>query len=195
MRRATFVTCLLMGLAVPRVGLGQAVDLGVSIRDGELSALHFAVGDYYRVPVREVIVVERRLPPDEISVAFYIARRARVAPLRVVELRLAGRSWWDIGLHYGLGPEIYYVPAYYYATPVRHGPPYGRAHGYRAKRGGGRVSALADRDIIELVNLRLISEHYGYPVDRVVELRSRGYGIPAIHEDARRVARGRGRGR
>ncbi|MBI4540201.1 MAG: hypothetical protein HY704_11905 [Gemmatimonadetes bacterium] len=44
--------------------------------------------------------------------------------------------------------------------------------------------------MVELVNLRFIADHYGVPPERVLELRSKGHGILAVHDHARRVAQG-----
>ena len=44
-----------------------------------LRSFYFAVGNYYQVPERQVVLVrERALPPDEVPVAFFVAQRASV---------------------------------------------------------------------------------------------------------------------
>lgn len=130
------------------------------------SDFHVDIGVYYGVPAREVIVLrERQLPDYEIPVALLVAQRARVAPAVVVNMRLGGRQWADIGLHYGLGPEIFAVPA---------GPPYGRAHGYWKKR-------PRDIEIIDTVNVRFLSDYYRVEPAHVVALRGRGHDFVAVH--------------
>jgi len=61
-------------------------------------------------------------------VVFFIADRAGLKPAPVIELRDLKKSWLDITIHFGLSPEIYYVP-----VTVDPGPPYGKAYGYFKK--------------------------------------------------------------
>src|SRR5512143_4122724 len=102
-------------------------NLGVSIGNEGLNNFSLSVGEYYRVPQREVVVVrERGFHDEELPVVFFLAARAHVAPHVIMDLRSRGSSWMDISLHFGLGPEIYYVPVK--ATKI--GPPYGKAYGH-----------------------------------------------------------------
>lgn len=168
---------------------------------------HVAVANYYRVPEREVIVIrERRILDDEIPVALFIAQKARVAPARVVDLRLRGDSWWDISVRFGIGPELYYVP-----LAVAPGPPYGKAYGhYKKSRKQWNTIVLSDPDIVNLVHLRFLTDHYGVPPEEIIELRGRRGDFVAIHaevfdrrsvgkgknhDDARGDGKGKGRGR
>ena len=63
----------------PAMGVDRAfaqTNVSVSARIGDF---HVAVANYYEVPEREVIVIrERRIRDDEIPVALFIARQARV---------------------------------------------------------------------------------------------------------------------
>lgn len=144
---------------------------------------HVAVANYYHVPEREVIVIrERRIPDDEIPVALFIARHAGVPWSRVVEMRLRGDSWWNISVRLGLGPDVYYVP-----VAVSPGPPYGRALGHYKKkhRKEWRAIVLDDADIVNLVELRFLSEHYRVAPERVIELRGRDRDFVAVHAQLR----------
>lgn len=159
-----------------------AVDLGVSIGDEGLRGFYLAVGDYYRVPEREVIVVkERHIPDEEIPVVFLIAQRAHVRPATIIDLRLRGKTWMDITLHFGLSPEIFYVPVREVVT----GPPYGKAYGYYKKkpRKEWRKIVIDDDDVINLVNLRFISKHYSYEPEKVIKLREGGKNFIVINEE------------
>jgi hypothetical protein len=141
---------------------------------------HVAVANYYRVPEREVIVIrERRIPDHEIPVAFFIARHAGVPSSRIVDLRLRGDSWWDISVRFGLGAEVFYVP-----VAVTPGPPYGRAYGHYMKpRKQWNTIVLTDDDIVNLVELRFISEHYHVPPERVIAVRGRNADFVAVHAE------------
>jgi hypothetical protein len=144
---------------------------------------HIAVANYYHVPEREVIVIrERRIPDDEIPVALFIARHAGVPWARVVDMRLRGDSWWDISVRLGVSPDVYYVP-----VAVVSGPPYGRALGHYKKkhRKEWRTIVLTDADVVNLVELRFLSEHYGIAPERIIELRSHNRDFVAIHSEVK----------
>jgi hypothetical protein len=141
---------------------------------------HLAVSNYYHVPEREVIVVrDRRVRDEEIPVVFFVAQRARVAPATIVDLRLRGLSWWDISVRYHLGADVYYVPVS--ASP---GPPYGKAYGYYKKpRSQWKTIVLSDADVVNLVELRFLSEHYRVAPERVIELRGSHGNFVAVHQE------------
>jgi len=77
----------------------------------------------------------------------------------------------EITLHFGLSPEIYYVPVE--RIP---GPPYGHAYGYYKKvpRAKWSTIRLPDADIVNLVNLRFMRGYYDADVDTVVRMRHEG---------------------
>jgi hypothetical protein len=185
-------------LCLPAAPAQTAV--GVSAQVGDF---HLAVASFFGVPEREVIVIrERRIPDDEIPVALYIAQRAHVAPAAVVDLRLRGRSWWDVSVHFGLGPDVYYLP-----VAVAPGPPYGKAYGYYKKpRNQWRTIVLSDADLVNLVNLRFLSGHHKTPPERIIDLRGKKRGFVAIHVElgggrpasaggSERGGKGKGRGK
>jgi hypothetical protein len=107
-------------------------------------------------------------------------------------MRLHGDSWWDISVRYGLGADVYYVPV----AVVHSGPPYGRAYGhYKKPKNQWNTIALTDSDIVNLVELRFMSEHYHVAPERIVELRERDVDFVTIHGDVsghRVAAAGRG---
>ena len=133
---------------------------------------HVDVGVYFGAPQQEVVVMrERRLPEYEIPVVLAAARQARVAPSAVVDLRLGGRSWTDIAVHFGLGPEVFYLPA----SPG--GPPYGNAWGYWKKH------RRPDSEFIEAVNTHFLTNYYHVPREEVLAYRQHGMSYVAIHEE------------
>lgn len=163
----------------------QNISVGLSASGGRLQSFHVAVGAYFRVPEARVVAVKERyrLADEELPVVLFLAARAGVDPAAVIELRLGKMSWWDIGLRFGLNPEIFFVPV----AGTRIGPPYGRAYGYykrlRGQKHWGTI-VLYDEEVVDLVNLRFISGHYGIPAERVMEMRSRGSSFLDIHEKA-----------
>ncbi len=144
------------------------VSAGISITDEGVKSFYLAIGQTYRVPEREVVVIrERRIPDEELPVVFFIASRARVKPEVVVDLRLSGKSWMDITLHYHLRPSVYYI-----ALDCDPGPEYGRAYGHwkRPRKEWNRIR-FEDDDIVKMVNLRFVTNHYGLKPSEVIRLR------------------------
>ncbi len=177
-----FLTLIVLSLGSLIPQAKASVDIGVSIGDEGLRGFYLAVGDYYRVPQREVIIIkERGMPYEEMPVVLFIAGRARIAPEIIVDLRLRGMSWMDITLRFSLTPEIYYVP-------VRVGPPYGKAYGYymnKPKKEWKKI-VFKDSDIINLVNLKFISEHYKYSPKEVIKMREEGKSFIVVNDEIKK---------
>lgn len=160
---------------------------------GESSGYYVAVADYYGVPERDVIVLrERRISEEEIPVVLFICQRAHVQPAAVIDLRSQGQSWMDISLHFGLGPDVYYVP-----TTVVTGTPYSEAYSYYQSRPRPEWKSirLSDDDVVNFVNLRVMSEHYGSGPPEVMKMRSEGKSFSRINEEIRARKGNRGKGR
>ena len=155
-----------------------------------IASFLISMSEYYLVPEKEVEVVYKRgFHEEDLPVVFFIAQRAHASPEAVADLRLKGMNWMDITTHYGLSPEIYYVP-------VRTGPPYGHAYGYYNKhsKGGWHRDDLEDGDIVNQVNLKFISEHHKYSPEKVMEYRSEGKSFTIIDRDIRQVKQGKPHG-
>ncbi|HRD01555.1 MAG TPA: hypothetical protein PLP57_02790 [Candidatus Saccharicenans sp.] len=172
----------------------QNVNLGMSFADGKLLGFYFSISKYFNVPSEKVIDIRNRyrLADDDLPVVFFIARQARVEPAVIIDLRLKGMSWWDISVQFGLNPEIFFVPV----RVTRVGPPYGKAYGYYRRYHGqknwGKV-ILSDDDIINLVNLKFISEAHQAEPERVMKLRTKGQRFVDIH-DTIQMEKRQGRG-
>src|SRR5688572_3790044 len=105
MRLSTLSAAMLVSVAA--LPLQSETAVAVSAQTGNFQ---LAVSSFFGVPNREVVVIrERRIPDDEIPLALFISQHAHVPPASVVELRTRGKSWWDISMHFGVGPEVYYV--------------------------------------------------------------------------------------
>jgi hypothetical protein len=160
------------------------VAAAVSVNGGA-GGFYFSVGSYFRVPEAEVLVVRDRyrLADEEIPVVFLLARHARVTPAAVIALRVGGLGWFDIALQYHLNPEIFFVPV----GLERIGPPFGRAYGFyrnsRRTHAWGKA-VLSNREVVDLVNLKFISEHHGIAPESVMAMRANGQGFIAIHGEA-----------
>jgi len=146
-----------------------------------LRSFYFAIGNYYQVPERQVVLVrERALPPDEVPVAFFVAQRASVNPTVVVDLRRRGMSWSDIALHFHFRPDIYYF---------REGPPYGKAYGY------WKSHPPRDAEVIDAVNIHFLSEYHHVTPDLVRTERSRRGNYAVVARDFEAKHKGDDRGK
>lgn len=177
----------LMGL-IMFMGMVQVqasdIDLGISVTDGKLRNFYLAIGDYYQVPPRQIVQIHERCrcTDEELPVIYFLAARARVEPGAIIDLRIGGMSWFEIALHYRLGPDIFFIPV----TATRIGPPYGKAYGYYRKYGSGgnwQKTKLSDSDVTALVNLRFMSEHYRMTPEKVMEMRNREKRFMVINDE------------
>lgn len=179
--KGCFVAISLAGAALFASPSARAADvsLGVSVGDGGLESFHLAISEHYRVPRATVAAVRaRKIPDDDLPLVFFIAERARCSPEAVVELRLGGTSWMDIGLRFGLTAAAFYVE-----VEGDHGPPYGRALGHFKHRDRARWGEirLSDEDLSCLVQLKFLSERHKRSALDVIRARERGENLVALH--------------
>ncbi|MEW6066883.1 MAG: hypothetical protein AB1610_01095 [Nitrospirota bacterium] len=180
--RILFIITALVFLLVPVSNSEAVLDLGISIGEEGLRSFHLAIGDFYKIPRKDIGIFRKKLPDEEIPVALFLAQRARIKPAKIIDLRLRGKTWMDISLHFGLGPEIFHVPV---KESVVLGPPYGKAYGYyknKPKKEWKKIR-LRDGDIINLVNLKFLSEHYGLPPEKVIKMREKGIKFISINDE------------
>jgi len=167
-----FITGIL-GASLP----ASSFDIGVSGSDRGINSFSLSIGDYYRVPRQEVMIIERSIPRDEMSVVYFLARESRRDARYITDLRLRGSSWWDISLRLGLDPRTLYV-----IDTNRHaGPPYGKSYGYSKNK----KHHLRDSEIVELVNVRFLSDYHHISPDEVIKRRRTGERYNHIDEHYR----------
>ncbi len=179
-----FVTIAAVTLAAGLAGPAAAqVQAGISAGPGGVQGFYVSVGSYFRVPEAEVLAVRDRyrVADEELPVVFFLAARAHVAPGVIVDLRLGGKGWFDIAVRYHLPPDVFFVAVP--AGPI--GPPYGNAYGhyrkYQERHVWGQV-VLTNREVVDLVNLRFISEYQKVPPGTVMGMRGKGQPFVAIHD-------------
>src|SRR5258707_13792671 len=103
----TTVYFIFAALGLSTLSLDAQVQAGAVLSRNGLRSFYFAIGNYYQAPEPQVeLVRDRALPPDEVPVTFYVARRARVNPTVVADLRRHGLSWADIAVRLHLAPDI-----------------------------------------------------------------------------------------
>lgn len=134
-----------------------------------LADFHRAVHESLGLPEPLIVrLLEAGTPDVELPVVGFLAGQLGQTPERIAELHRGGLSFLDITLRFGGGPQIFYVP--FERDP---GPPYGKAWGYYKKtpRAQWGTIRLSDREIVDLVNLRVARDYYRVPVERVIEVR------------------------
>ncbi len=179
-------TCgILFGLLIMAAFTVQAGEKPAKVDDASIQQYYAAVGKFYNVPERAVATIKKKgISDEELAVVFFIADRAGLKPAPVIELRDLKKSWLDITIHFGLSPEIYYVP-----VTVDPGPPYGKAYGYFKKhpRNEWKQIQLSDAEIVNLTNLRMVSKLYGVTPDEVIAWRCEGKHFAQVNLNAKEL--------
>jgi hypothetical protein len=177
---------LIVGVFLAVVPTARAVEDikigGVTIKGEDAQKFYNIVGDYFGLKQDQLAVAQKLgLSPEEMPVAIMIAQKAHVDPAAVIAQRLAGKSWLEITRNYKLSPEIFYAPV----KEPPSGPPYGHAYGYyknKDKQDWNKVE-LKDDEVVNLVNLKVISEHYECAPEEVMKMRSSGRNFVTINKD------------
>lgn len=172
------VVCLLaLGPVADR---SQAeVNLGISIDEDGIKGFYLAIGEHFEIDARRVTSVKKaQIPDEEMPVVFFLAKRCFVSPSIIIRHRRDGLSWMDICLKYDLTAEIFWVDLK--QTP---GPPYGKAWGHYKKKKKNKWGSIrmTDIEIVNFVNLKFISLHYGYSPDEVAKMRGNGTSFVKIN--------------
>ena len=160
-------------------GIHAGINAGVSVGGG--NEYFTAIGRYQGVADKDVLFIQKRgIPDEQIPVVMFIASRANVRPEVIMDLRRQGRSWADIALNFGLGADAFYVQV--------DGPVYGRVYGrlysyFNRPLNMWNQIRLSDDDIANFVNLRFMSDHYGYRPDEVIRLRETGKSFTDINRE------------
>jgi hypothetical protein len=147
-------------------------NLGISGSDSGIKGFSLSVGDYYQAPVEEIRVVRRGLPEEELSVVYYLARKAHKNPEYIAKMRTNGRSWWDITLALGLDPRVVYV------VDEHKGNAYGHYKHNKNQR-------LKDVEVVEVVNTRFLADYHHVSQDEIYQKRQGGRNYDAIDDDYR----------
>ncbi len=187
-----YVVLVLFALMTPRGVCGQAVSASVTVEQGAVESFHTALCGYYGVPRADVVVTKAKKISDEnIPVVFLIAKKASVTPEAVAAMRLSGKSWMDITLHFRLTAEVFHVE---FARNA--GPPYGKAWGHFKNRPRGEWGHihLADDDVVQLVNVKFLAERCGCTPEAVISLREKGESFISLAFKLEKAKGGSGQG-
>lgn len=142
-------------------------DQQVRVPDDAREAYFRAVAEFFAMPESEISILgEWRMPAEEIPVVLFLAHRAGVSPEALVALRRSGRSWSELAGRYRLDAAQFYVPIPDRASAGVLQPVYDR---YRSvPTPSWSDVALSDREIVSLVNLRVLSQTLHLAPERVL---------------------------
>lgn len=165
-RRAMIAALAVALITAPGIG-------GQERRAGVRDAYFRAVAEFFGLPRSEVSILgDWQIPPDEIPVVLFLAHHAGISAEAIVALRRSGKAWSELAGRYEVGPAQFYVP-------IPEGASAGILQGaydrYRSIpiSGWGRV-ALTDRDIVSLVNLRMLQQTLHVPPEDVLAVARAG---------------------
>ena len=126
-----------------------------------------AVGEFFTVPSSELAILrDWRLAPDEIPVVLFVAERSGVSPEALVALRRSGQSWTELADRYGVGAAALHLPIPPQAPAGRLARLYEQFRSTPLSQWDG--IRLEQRDIVALVNVRLLAQTLGIPPDEIL---------------------------
>jgi hypothetical protein len=126
-----------------------------------------AVASYFQVPASEVAILAHGgdIPPDEIPVVLFVARRGGVSPEAVAALREAGRSWTELAQRFAVGANALHIPL---RDPASAGVLSAAYQRYEATPMAQWSSMRLESDeIVALVNVRVLAQMLGMEPDAV----------------------------
>jgi hypothetical protein len=147
---------------------------------GGLNGYHLSMGNYFNVSEKEILRCGRRhVLEEELPVVFFLAQKAGKSSGTIVNLHDRGMSWMRMAQHFNLGPRIFYVSA---GGEVKKSP-YQKIYEYYL--GNRSRIQLSDADVVNMVNLKFISDHYGHDPQEIILMRNKGKTFPDIDDTFR----------
>jgi hypothetical protein len=152
-----------------------------ALQDGGAETAYLrAVARYFQIAEGEVsILAHWDLPTEEIPVALFVARRAGVSAEALVALRESGRSWTSLVASYNVGANTLHVPLRDPASAGALTPAYERFRDAPVADWGSL--RLDDREIVALVNVRVLSDALGVTPDEVARRTGRSASFVELY--------------
>ena len=166
-------------IAAPASRAGADISFGVSAPLGNDGNLFFSISSRYFDRTPQVVDNwgRRFANPDDLAVFLHICSQSRMSPDVVFAYRQQGLPWYDVGVRSGIPVDVWYVPVdrdpqWPYATPYnrykkhKHDPHY--------------VVRLSDRQVRDLVAVRMAHEYYGVTPEVAMDWRRGGSNVDTI---------------
>ena len=113
---------------------------------------------------------------DELPVVFFIAQRSGQDPEAVTGVHSSGLNWMQVAFHFHLSPWIFYT--FLNANPSH--TVY--EHIYDEYKNPNNKINLTDKDMINLINLKFLSEYYGRDPKEVFQMKVSGKTFQQIND-------------
>jgi hypothetical protein len=117
---------------------------------------------------------------DNTLTAAFIAQRTGKSPTEInIAFLRYNNSWFDVMVHYNIQPTDLFIPV---PPDYKVGPPYGNAYGYweNHKKNPKHTIKLSNQDIMNLVHLNILHQHFGTPVLELMSSRQAGHSFDMI---------------
>ncbi len=145
-----------------------ATALEAQDRGGAERAYFRAVASFFQVPRAEIAILSNwELPPDEIPVVLFMARRAGVSAEALVALRKSGRSWTDLAERYRIEARALHVPLPDRASAGTLAQVYERFR--ETPVAEWSTIRLGGADIVALVNVRVLAQSLGMRPEEIMQ--------------------------
>ena len=132
-----------------------------------------AVADQFDIPDSEVgILASWSIPVEEIPVVLFVAQRGGASRDALLALRSRGTAWTTIAGRFSLHAGTFHVPLS--SAPASGVLAAVYARYAETDRGDWASIPLDDASVVALVNLRILSAHFGVTPDRVAAEMGRG---------------------
>ena len=145
---------------------------------------YMALGDYYNVQYEEVYdISETGIADEDLTVAYFIADRAKVDVGEVAADRKIGGSWNSIASSYGLNSSSFYMIMAIQFKSRTYKPLFEKFSS--VPQSTWKNIELTDLDIVNLVNLKFVGSHHDYTVIDIMAMRDYGKSFVNINNQAR----------
>lgn len=142
--------------------------VGVAGQQASVDAYLGGLAGHFGLPAAEVRVLsEWDIEPEEVAVVLFLAREGGVSPDALIALHGGGRGWSQLATRYGLHAGAFHVPLAESASAGPLSPVYDRFRG--TPRGQWSSITLGEDELVQLVNLRVLSDYLNVPPGRVVQ--------------------------
>lgn len=183
MKRFNWILCaasIAAATVIAAPASNAQVDLRVATRaPGAEGNLFFSIASqYFGRDTQSVSTWSRRFRnPDDLAVFFYIVEHSWSSPEQVYAIRGRGLPWYEVGRRCGVPFNAWYVtydgrPTGRYSKPYKHYDKYRRDPQYSAR--------LSDRQIQDLVAIRMAHEYYGVDTQTAMDWRRNGLSVQVI---------------
>jgi hypothetical protein len=140
---------------------------------------HLALADYFKISEQQITDAKNSgVSDEELPVVFFIAQRTNLGPEAVTTVHSGGLNWMQVAFHFHLNPWIFYT--FLPGDTAAH-TPFEKI--YEEYKNLNNKMNLTDKDTVNLINLKFLSEYYGRDPKEIVGKRASGKTFQEINDD------------